>query len=1304
MTSTAPQLSSEKIVQQSFRNHARDKSMWVGGTEKVSAPSVICVSQFNAEKLTFYEATNVGVSLGAINLLAEVFINAFDQATKFAKTGTNHIKISFNQDKKEFCVWNNGVGISLDKYKLPDGRDVYGPEYICVAERAGTKHERKDAVAASVVGTNGYGLKIVLANARYIDVSTYDAGKFYSQHLCINDSAAHDDASSYGDAPKIVATKTPPHIGTQFVVRLDYERFYGGTKLFSAQDFAKIEVILLFRIVCYTMQHSNVCVEYKGNNQHQWINLTQYLQILATNMQLRNAFAAIAHELAKTMCYTTRVCAVHTMQPICARIDDAEKSRVIAFNPVFVFGLPGCKKRQGFGIVNGQNCTGGYINTLRDQISMHVDKKLCEMITAKYGEQLCGQLNVTNTLNGVYMALRVELDNPPFSDQTKTLLKHFPKYTFTPAANDINTLARTIFEMAEAAGEYTALIKKQTVMSISATRITKKHYQEFSTSSRRLVIVEGDSAATVVTRGLGTSSSIFNLVGVPLNPLKTQQTKVGDAYLLNEYALNDMMKNNTGLMTFFKVMEKIDFVKAASVPSGFKFDEIILLTDEDMDGIGKICSMVIMWIYLYYPILFREGRVYRMRTPLYWITCGTKSWPAYTKTQYEEIIAKFDDPTKYTVTYCKGLASNSKTQSRLAFNAESIKRERILITLDNAQDYIRKVFVCFYGRDPTFRKQITSGEHITAQYRERVLAKIEREKKIGADEHILLHGGDAAIGIAKRGIRAYSDGLTPTQRKVFATAFKHAVRLSRPMKIFAFGGHVSGEMGYHQGNASLDDVIFNLARDYAGTNLLQFFIGEGETGSRYKGGHDAGSSRYVAIRFNSRLAAAMFPQTDIFEYVEDDGEFYEPVTYYSVIPYVAMLHIHTTVPGWQQSFAPRDVRQLVRYVVQKIVAVDNDCKLNVPKNIDCAADGALSMSAYKFNGHIQTFYARESKVANAATLTLPVRMKEEWQIGNLELTKLYNGNIRAKITELPFNQLCPYDYIYGSGQASADDQVVEKKRGASKKEVARVEPTKQQSRWCGLRNVNTVYKTEIIANPETLSFSGNDIDQIDIQFDITPQGAKFIESTCEVPEILAKHCSDSVSKFHKFFRLLHKCKMQINCFHEETQRVVSYKSFEDLIDSWYKLREAKYIERVARDLFYYKCLREVLENLRGFYEAVTSGKIVISTSIVEDEYQRILLANGFVRLNNAALSRYAQKSLATLREQWSNEKKKSFDYITHLRWNKISKNEFERITRELTECKAMIAKISAPKYYLQLWLDEISALVAEIIVAAPGLY
>ncbi len=166
---------------------------------------------------------------------------------------------------------------------------------------------------------------------------------------------------------------------------------------------------------------------------------------------------------------------------------------------------------------------------------------------------------------------------------------------------------------------------------------------------RELYIVEGDSAlgACKLSRD-AEFQGIMPVRGKILNCLKADYARIFKSDIIT-----DLIKVlGCGVAVTTKVKGDISEFDLDSL----RWSKVIICTDADVDGF-QIRTLILTMIYRLMPELINSGRVFIAESPLYEITCGEKTYFAYSEKEKADILTKLQGK-KYSVNRSKGLGEN----------------------------------------------------------------------------------------------------------------------------------------------------------------------------------------------------------------------------------------------------------------------------------------------------------------------------------------------------------------------------------------------------------------------------------------------------------------------------------------------------------------------------------------------------------------------------------------------------------------------------------------------------------------------
>jgi len=136
--------------------------------------------------------------------------------------------------------------------------------------------------------------------------------------------------------------------------------------------------------------------------------------------------------------------------------------------------------------------------------------------------------------------------------------------------------------------------------------------------------------------------------------------------------------------------------------------------------------------------------------------------------------------------------------------------------------------------------------------------------------------------------------------------------LTKEIRVAQLAGYVSETAAYHHGEASLTGAIVGMAQNFVGSNNLNLLAPNGQFGTRLMGGSDAASARYIHTELMPIARALVKKEDDaILTYMDDDGLFVEPETYYPVVPLILVNGALGIGTGFSTNVLPYNPKDLV---------------------------------------------------------------------------------------------------------------------------------------------------------------------------------------------------------------------------------------------------------------------------------------------------------------------------------------------------------------------------------------------------------
>ena len=254
---------------------------------------------------------------------------------------------------------------------------------------------------------------------------------------------------------------------------------------------------------------------------------------------------------------------------------------------------------------------------------------------------------------GLLCALKIGLDNPMFTSQTKNKLGNVE--IRAPIIKEVQTavddwlrhnpdiagqLEDKIIKNQKARAEINSVTDKQVreaaksiMLKIPKLKDCRYHLQDGPKGANSMIfITEGDSATGSMVGSRNVEyQAIFSLRGKPENMYGCKKSALFE---------NEELKN----LTFsLGVQQDIE---------GLRFDKIIIATDADNDGY-HIRNLVMTYLLLYFEELVLSGHVYILETPLFRVRNKSKTVYCYSEESRDKELAKMGASAE--VTRFKGL-------------------------------------------------------------------------------------------------------------------------------------------------------------------------------------------------------------------------------------------------------------------------------------------------------------------------------------------------------------------------------------------------------------------------------------------------------------------------------------------------------------------------------------------------------------------------------------------------------------------------------------------------------------------------
>lgn len=916
----------------SIREHVSKKGLWAGALTLMTISDFYGLTKDN--KIIELVKKQVPAIIQCIN---EILSNAVDQAKareEYKSKKVTEIKATFDIKTGKISIYNNGCGIPI----LTNSDGIYLIQLAFSEFLAGTNIDK--AIDSIKGGTNGLGAKIANVHSDYFTVETVHDKQKYIQEF----------SNRMAIINKPVVTKTK---------ETDYTKitFIPAYKEFNYPEDSFIDIDNWFR---FRMHQTSA---YLGQN--------------------------IKVEYNEDICLTTDIISlanlIITDPEQCKTFETISKNGKHKLNIVVIYEKQRSKIRIPYlTIVNGVVSTkGSHINYIKKIIKNALNERLTKV----------KNIERTVDLKSLRIIMCGTIPNIEWSGQTKTEVQVsddiLSKYNMSA------TFIKSICD--EMLGLIITKPVKQVKLEHDKYKIAKNATNSKLKKQCILLAAEGDSAITLLRTGLTqkcnkqsddtmfspsfTWVGIISLQGVVLNAVKE----------LNEYETSegtviiksDKLKNNKRLNLLadaFGLKYNCKYETQAELNT-LNYGKLILCTDQDLDGTGKICPLVLVWLYTFWPKLFDHGIIGKLSTPIIRIYNNNTIIQEFQYEQeYKEFISK--NQIKGIIKYYKGLATHSSAEATNMFKSDNFTRNIYIYKHD---DITSDRFNVYFGKNPNLRKKELGKpvKYLTVdEYHQLKTNQIIPIGRVQLDIDAKLYKLEAICRQLPHAI----DGLNPARRKILMTSIIKFSKESAASKVYVLAGEVTSTMFYHHGDSSLNNTIITMAQSFKGARLYPYLIGVGQFGDRH--GSAAGQPRYISVKLNP-IVKLIFPPEDrwLLNFVFDEGKRAEPEYFVPVIPMAILESYQIVTEGWMHKSFYRTLESVLQvveaYIKGDSLLIKTSEKLYKTKDVSCIPDVLLDKyplktiddarfyndTEYSFGTYI---YDREKNIIHIKDLPLGV--------------------------------------------------------------------------------------------------------------------------------------------------------------------------------------------------------------------------------------------------------------------------------------------------------------------------------------------
>ena len=630
-------------------------------------------NQYSSEKITVLKGLEAvrkrpAMYIGDIgkkglhHLVWEVVDNSIDEAMA-GHCNTITIIIEKNES---ISVEDNGRGIPVDIHKK-EGKS--GLELVMTVLHAGGKFD-KDTYKVSG-GLHGVGVSVVNALSSHCKATIYRDGGVFEQEYKSGIAQKTIEKTGKTDKTGTKINFTPNYeifIGVAYEHEIISERLREMAYLNSG-----VKIILINKKTNQTEEHL-----YKGG-------LAEFVKYL--NRKNTPLFPEPVHIKGEKE---------NVPVDLSLTYNETYSSNVLTFV-------------NNINTIEGGTHLAGFKTALTRSLNQYANKN--KIIKTKKNENI--SLSGDDVREGITVVLSIKVQEPQFEGQTKTKLgngeiKGICDSIITEGLLDFlernPDVAKTIILKAEnaakareAAKRARELVRRKSILDISALPGKLADCSEKDPALSELYIVEGDSAGGSAKQGRNRRyQAILPLRGKVINSEKARIDK-----LLNNNEIQT-------LITAFGAGFGGDIDSEETSAGDFnieklRYHKIIIMTDADVDG-SHIRTLLLTFLYRKMPELIIGGYVYIALPPLYKIVKGkTEKW-TYTDEEKDIIVEEYKKTnTKYELQRYKGLGEMNASQL-WDTTMDPEKRTLYQVTIEQLKNP-NKVFSDLMGDDVEPRRE-----------------------------------------------------------------------------------------------------------------------------------------------------------------------------------------------------------------------------------------------------------------------------------------------------------------------------------------------------------------------------------------------------------------------------------------------------------------------------------------------------------------------------------------------------------------------------------------------------------------------
>lgn len=980
----------EIYVRNDLSSEIKHHAMWAGAVTPIQIDNLLGCDGNSVELI---KNMHTPALLTSIN---EILTNSIDHCKK-ADNPYPVTKIEIEVTTDDGCltisVKNDGPGIPVVVHKQGTEhfkRTVYVPELIFSDPLCGSSNIERKGNKSIKAGINSLGAKICNIHSVYFKVETVDftTKLYYMQEF-------HGIKNPSPAVISFISDLKQSDTYTKVTFKPDLAALYPS---YGGQHYLE-EIKNWFRLrAMVAAMYCNIPIKFNS-------------EIL--NTTTTNLFASKIYLSAPVIILSTKVSSatVNTQYPWDLTVVIFKKSykvpKQLSNNILVVNGVLSPK--------------GQHILHINKQIQEAMSKLLLERYGAAYERETEYKTTLDNYLKRFIVIATMSIPGVDWDGQTKEkITSNGPEIkTFIIDPKFLKSVVDELWL------EYTKVEDTRKPVITAAAKYIPAEYAGTQYSHLcTLIAVEGDSAATMVKAGLGSNNrSKFNI-----KDIKT----IADAPACNAFygmiSLQGVIPNiyskfievkgvkvrnyeidNNERLNNIRFAIGLNYDKKYDNPAdyrGLNYGRVLICTDEDLDGVGKIASLLLTYFYACWPNLLYNNYIYRMKTPLIRAKTSSGVVEFFTNQMFDKWT---ETPAAKTVkgsaiSYYKGLAAHSDGEIVKMFKKGNFGNNVYRFHVKDRK-LTDEMFRIYFGNCSNARKDVMSEpiQYLTVEEEE---YNIKNRIIPIEDEHFSISTKEYKMDATERQLIHVLDGLTEGRRKIAYTA-EDMDKQKGPVVVASFAASAMIKTKYVHGEDPIVGTTVYVSQDFIGARFYPLLLRKGSFGDRHGG--KPGQPRYIKVRYN-KIIEPLYPAADR-DFLKISYVDKEPAEYEHYMPILPMHILETSFAvseGWSNTLYGRDLDDVINIIKEYLETY--------PINDGTVTLRTLAEDIYEHRKHTRktnsefTVRCIRAKYYGSVYPLRPNTKRYKGEIrnhGNLEVSfgcyEWYEKQNKVIVTELPLN-------------------------------------------------------------------------------------------------------------------------------------------------------------------------------------------------------------------------------------------------------------------------------------------------------------